>query len=108
VSFTSALPTSPPQAGDGSLLETMLQEFGASERLAVTVAEANLLRDIQMHLPVNESDFLQSVLPPRVFSSRELLPRISTWMGIRTLTIHVDALGQFDELNSGLARPASA
>ena len=49
-----------PQAGDVSLLETMLQEFTAFERLPVTVTEADLLRDIQIHLPVNESDFLQS------------------------------------------------
>ena len=49
-----------PQAGDVSLLETMLQEFSAFERLPVTVTEADLLRDIQIHLPVNESDFLQS------------------------------------------------
>ena len=41
-------------------LETMLQEFSAFERLPVTVTEADLLRDIQIHLPVNESDFLQS------------------------------------------------
>jgi hypothetical protein len=38
----------------------MLQEFSAFERLPVTVTEADLLRDIQIHLPVNESDFLQS------------------------------------------------
>ena len=49
-----------PQAGDVSLLETMLQEITAFERLPVTVTEADLLRDIQIHLPVNESDFLQS------------------------------------------------
>ena len=46
--------------GDVSLLETVLQEFTAFEHLPVTVAEADLLRDIQIHLPVNESDFLQS------------------------------------------------
>jgi hypothetical protein len=40
-----------PQAGDQSLLETMLQEFTAFERLPVTVTEADLLRDIQIHLP---------------------------------------------------------
>jgi hypothetical protein len=40
--------------------EAMLQEFTAFERLPVTVTEADLLRDIQIHLPVNESDFLQS------------------------------------------------
>ena len=40
--------------------ETMLQEFTAFERLPVTVAEADLLRDLQIHLPMNESDFLQS------------------------------------------------
>jgi len=34
----------------------MLQEFTAFERLPVTVTEADLLRDIQIHLPVNESD----------------------------------------------------
>ena len=44
-----------PQAGDVSLLETMLQEFSVFERLPVTVTVANLLRDIQIHLPVNES-----------------------------------------------------
>ena len=49
-----------PQAGEVSLLETMLQEITAFERLPVTVTEADLLRDIQIHLPVNESDFLQS------------------------------------------------
>jgi hypothetical protein len=49
-----------PQAGDVSLLETVLQEFTAFERLPVTVTEADLLREIQIHLPVNESDFLQS------------------------------------------------
>ena len=35
----------------------MLQEFAAFERLPVTVTEADLLRDIQIHLPVNESVF---------------------------------------------------
>jgi hypothetical protein len=49
-----------PQAGDVSLLETMLQEFTAFERLAVTVTEANFLRDIPIHLPVNESYLLPS------------------------------------------------
>jgi hypothetical protein len=44
-----------PQAGDVSLLETILQEFTVFERLPVTVTEAGLLRDIQIHLPVNES-----------------------------------------------------
>jgi hypothetical protein len=48
-----------PQAGDVSLLETVLQEFTAFEHLPVTVTEADLLRDIQIHLPVNESDFLR-------------------------------------------------
>lgn len=48
------------QAGDVSLLETMLQEFTAFEGLPVTVTEADLLRDTQIHLPGNESDFLQS------------------------------------------------
>lgn len=48
------------QAGDLSLLKTMLQQFAAFERLAVTVTEADLLRDVQIHLPVNESDYLQS------------------------------------------------
>ena len=37
----------------------MLQEFTAFEHLPVTVTEADLLRDIQIHLPVNESDFLR-------------------------------------------------
>jgi len=46
MSFTSALPTS-PQAGDVPLLETM--EFGAFERLPLTVTEADPLRDIQIH-----------------------------------------------------------
>jgi hypothetical protein len=46
-----------PHAGDVSLLETMLREISAFERLPVTVTEADLLRDIR-HLPVNESDFL--------------------------------------------------
>ena len=36
----------------------MLQEFTAFERLPVTVTEADLLREIQIHLPVNESEFL--------------------------------------------------
>ena len=49
-----------PQAGDVSLLETMLQEFTVFERLPVTVTEANLLRDIQIHLPVIESYLLPS------------------------------------------------
>ena len=40
------------QAGDLSLLKTMLQQFAAFERLAVTVTEADLLRDVQIHLPV--------------------------------------------------------
>jgi hypothetical protein len=44
------------QAGDVSLLKTTLQEFAAFERLPVTVTEADLLRDVQIHLPVNESD----------------------------------------------------
>ena len=48
-----------PQAGGVSLLETMLQEFTAFEHLPVTVTDADLLRDIQIHLPVNESDFLR-------------------------------------------------
>ena len=48
------------QAGDLSLLKTMLQQFAAFERLAVTVTEVDLLRDVQIHLPVNESDYLQS------------------------------------------------
>ena len=48
-----------PQAGDVSLLETVLQEFAAFEHLPVTVTEADLLRDIPIHLPVNESDFLR-------------------------------------------------
>jgi len=30
----------------------MLQQFAAFERLAVTVTEADLLRDVQIHLPV--------------------------------------------------------
>jgi hypothetical protein len=34
------------QAGDLSLLETMLQEFTAFEHLPVTVTEADLLRDM--------------------------------------------------------------
>ena len=34
----------------------MLREFSAFERLPVTVTEADLLLDIQIHLPVNESD----------------------------------------------------
>jgi len=37
----------------------VLQEFTAFEHLPVTVTEADLLRDIQIHLPVNESDFLR-------------------------------------------------
>ena len=49
-----------PQAGGVSLLETMLQEFTAFERLPVTVTVANLLREIQIHLPVNESYLLPS------------------------------------------------
>ena len=49
-----------PSAGDVSQLETMLQEITAFERLPVTVTKADLLRDIQIHLPVNESDFLHS------------------------------------------------
>ena len=40
------------QAGDLSLLKTMLQQFAAFERLAVTVTEVDLLRDVQIHLPV--------------------------------------------------------
>jgi hypothetical protein len=48
-----------PQAGDASLLETVLQEFTAFEHLPVTVTDGDLLRDIQIHLPVNESDFLR-------------------------------------------------
>ena len=32
----------------------MLQEFTAFERLPVTVTEADLLRDIEIHLPVND------------------------------------------------------
>ena len=48
------------QAVDVSLLKTMLQEFAAFERLPVTVTEADLLCDVQIHLPVHESDFLQS------------------------------------------------
>ena len=48
------------QAGDVSPLKTMLQEFAAFERLPVTVTEADLLRDVQIHLPVNEIGFLQS------------------------------------------------
>ena len=47
-------------AHDVSLLKTMLQEFAAFERLPVTVTEADLFRDVHNHLPVNESDFLQS------------------------------------------------
>jgi hypothetical protein len=35
-----------------SLLKTTLQEFAAFERLPVTVTEADLLRDVQIHLPV--------------------------------------------------------
>jgi hypothetical protein len=38
----------------------MLQEFTAFERLPVTATEANLLRDMQIHLPVNGSDLLPS------------------------------------------------
>jgi len=49
-----------PQAVDVSVLEALLQEFTAFERLPVTVTEADLLRDTPIHLPVNESDFLQS------------------------------------------------
>ena len=41
------------QAVDVSLLKTMLQEFAAFERLPVTVTEADLLCDVQIHLPVN-------------------------------------------------------
>jgi hypothetical protein len=34
------------------LVKTMLQEFAAFERLPVTVTEGDLLRDIQIHLPL--------------------------------------------------------
>jgi len=46
-----------PQAGDVSLLETMLQELAEFERLPVTVTEADLC-SITDSPPVNESDFL--------------------------------------------------
>ena len=34
----------------------MLQEFTAFERLPVTVTEADLLRDIQIHLPLYQEE----------------------------------------------------
>jgi hypothetical protein len=40
--------------------QSLIRTAPAFERLPVTVTEADLLRDIQIHFPVNESDFLQS------------------------------------------------
>ena len=53
-------------------METVLQEFTAFEHLPVTVTEADLLRDVQIHLPVSREEQIRRVCKHRRDRSFEL------------------------------------